>query len=137
MNITRIALTSLAAFIAYFAAGSLFFVLLPGMRTEFAKYSNIYRPHEQIMKVFPLGMAFMLLAILVLTILYSMMYKGGWGVAEGARFGVLIGLFVLGAFVVHNYVNLQIGGKLTVLQGVAYFVEWLLVGIVIGAVYRP
>jgi hypothetical protein len=39
--------------------------------------------------------------------------------------------------VVHNYVNLQIGAKLTMLQAIAYFIEWVIVGIVIGLIYRP
>jgi hypothetical protein len=38
--------------------------------------------------------------------------------------------------VVHNDVNLQIEVKLTVQQGVAYFGEWVIVGLVIGLVYR-
>jgi hypothetical protein len=38
---------------------------------------------------------------------------------------------------VHNYVNLNIGLKLTVQQAVAYFIEWLVVGIVLGLIYRP
>ena len=37
----------------------------------------------------------------------------------------------------HNYVNLQIGGSLTVQQAIAYFVEWVVVGLVIGLIYRP
>lgn len=41
------------------------------------------------------------------------------------------------AFVVHNYVNLNIGLKLTLEQGAAYPVEWIITGIVIGAIYRP
>jgi hypothetical protein len=57
--------------------------------------------------------------------------------SEGARFGALIGAFSIGTFVVHNYVNLQIGSKLAVQQGIAYFVEWVIVGLVIGLVYRP
>jgi hypothetical protein len=36
------------------------------------------------------------------------------GLRLGAMFGALIGLFAIGSFVVHNYVNLQIGFKLTV-----------------------
>jgi hypothetical protein len=36
-----------------------------------------------------------------------------------------------------NYVNLQIGGKLTLQQAVAYFIEWVIVGTVIGLIYRP
>jgi hypothetical protein len=38
---------------------------------------------------------------------------------------------------VHNYVNLQIGIRLTVQQGIAYFLEWVIVGLVIGLIYRP
>jgi hypothetical protein len=41
------------------------------------------------------------------------------------------------AFVVHNYVNLNIRLKLTVIQAIAYFVEWVVTGIVIGLIYRP
>lgn len=37
----------------------------------------------------------------------------------------------------HNSVNLQIGFKLTLQQSVAYFVEWMATGIVIGLIYRP
>ena len=51
--------------------------------------------------------------------------------------GALIGVFAVGSFVVHNYVNLQIGIGLSVRQGIAYFVEWVIVGVVIGLIYRP
>jgi len=37
----------------------------------------------------------------------------------------------------HNWVNLNIGGKLTAQQAVAYFVEWTVVGVVIALVYKP
>ena len=43
----------------------------------------------------------------------------------------------MGSFVVQNYINLDIGLKLTADQAVAYFFEWLAVGIVIGMIYRP
>ena len=38
---------------------------------------------------------------------------------------------------IHNYVKLNIGLKLTLGQAVAYFVEWTVVGIVIGLIYKP
>jgi uncharacterized membrane protein len=69
--------------------------------------------------------------------LYAMIYRGGSGIAEGARFGALIGVFAVCAFVVHNYVNLNIGLALTVGQAIAYFVEWTVAGVVIGLIYRP
>jgi uncharacterized membrane protein len=82
-------------------------------------------------------MVAMFVAMLALATIYALLCHGGSGVAKGARFGALIGVFVIGSFVVHNYVNLNIGPKLTLEQAVAYFVEWLVVGIVIGLVYRP
>ena len=84
----------------------------------------------------PVGMAGILLSIVVAAVLYAQLYQGGSGLLEGARFGVLLGIFVFGGFVLHNYANLNIGLKLTVEQGVAYFVEWAVVGIVIGLIYR-
>src|ERR1700733_8192898 len=53
-----------------------------------------------------------------------MIHQGGSGITEGARLGVLIGIFVVCAFVLHNYVNLNIGLKLALGQAVAYFVQW-------------
>jgi hypothetical protein len=79
----------------------------------------------------------MFVAMVVLTLLYAMLYKGGSGVAKGARFGALIALYSVCSFVIHNYVNLNIGIKLTLQQTVAHSVEWVLVGITIGVIYRP
>jgi hypothetical protein len=141
MNPARIALAALGAFVAYFVLGGLSFVLVPSLKNEFLKYQTIYRSPEAMKGVMPVGMAFMFLSMLVLAVLYAMLCQGGSGVAEGARlgalFGALIGVFAIGAFVVHNYVNLQIGVALTVQQGIAYFVEWIVVGLVIGLIYRP
>jgi hypothetical protein len=39
--------------------------------------------------------------------------------------------------VLHNYVNLNIGLKLALGQAVVYFVQWTIVGIVIGLIYKP
>lgn len=137
MNWMRVVLAALGGFVAYFATGGLMFVAMPWMKTEFKKYPAVYRPHESIMKVMPAGMAAMFVSIAVLAVIYAMGYRVGWGVVEGARFGALIGVFAMGAFTVHNFVNLNIGWKLTVEQSVAYFVEWVVVGVVIGVIYRP
>lgn len=137
MNYARIALSSLGAMVAYFAIGFLTFGLLPMLRSQFQKYPAVYRSQEGIMKVIPLGMAAMLVGMVVLAVIYALLYRGGSGAAEGARFGALIGIFAVCAFVFHNYVNLNIGLDLTLAQAVAYFIEWLAVGIVIGLIYKP
>ncbi len=84
------------------------------------------------------GMAAMFAAILALTVVgFAPLRHQGAGLPEGTRFGALIGVFAVGSFVIHNYVNLNIGLKLTLQQGAAYFVQWVVVGLVIGAIYRP
>ena len=136
MNPMRIALAALGAFVAYFVAGGVMFVTMPWLKTEFSKYPAVYRQHEGQVKHMPAAMAATFVAIVVLAVLYAMIDHGGPGVVEGARFGALIGVFAIGTFTVHNYVNLNIGWKLTVEQSVAYFIQWLVVGIVIGLIYR-
>jgi hypothetical protein len=136
MHFTRVVLAAFCAFVAYFVLGGLMFTWGP-LRTEFLKYPAVYRPQEGIKSVMPAGMAAMFVAMLVLAVIYAMLYRGGSGVVEGARFGALIAVFSVCSFVIHNYVNLNIGLKLTVQQAIAYSVEWIVVGVVIGLVYRP
>jgi hypothetical protein len=137
MNLSRVALAALGAFVAYFVLGGISFVLFPSLKDEFLKYPAVYRTPDAMKTVMPAGMAAMFVAMVVLAIIYAMAYQGGSGAAEGARFGTLIGVFAICAFVIHNYVNLNIGSKLTLQQSIAYFVEWLAVGLVIGLIYRP
>jgi hypothetical protein len=137
MNFTRIALAGFGGFVAYFVLGGAAFGLLPSLRNAFLKYPAVYRSQEGIKSVMPAGMAAMFIGMIVLAVLYAMLYQGGSGLVEGARFGALIGVFAVCAFVIHNYVNLNIGLALTMQQAVAYFVEWTVTGIAIGLIYRP
>jgi len=137
MNYVRIGLAAAGAFIAYMAAGALMFVAMPSLKDEFAKYPAVYRSHEGQMSHFPVGMAAIFFSMLVLAVLYAKIHRAGSGWVDGALFGALIGLFVIGAFVLHNYSNLNIGLRLTAISAVAYFVEWCIAGTVIGLIYRP
>jgi hypothetical protein len=137
VNYTRVALAGVGGFIAYFVVGGLTFVAMPWLKNEFLRYPAVYRSQDGIKSAMPAGMAAMFVAILALAIIYALAYQGGSGFTEGARFGALIGVFAIGSFVVHNYVNLNIGLSITLQQSLAYFVEWLVVGIAIGLVYRP
>lgn len=136
MNYTRIFFAALAAFVVYFALGGLWFTI-PAFRAEFSSYPAVYRSQGAMKSVMPAGMLAMFLSMVALAVLYAMVYKGGSGVAEGARLGALIGFFAICAFVMHNYVNLNIGFRLTVLQAVTYLIAWVVSGVVIGAIYRP
>jgi hypothetical protein len=137
MSYSRLALAALGATVAYFAFGFLLLGLVPALINEAHKYPAVFRPKEKMMTVMPIGMAATLMAILVVAILFAMVHQGGSGIAEGARLGVLIGIFVVCGFVLHNYVNLNIGLNLALMQAVAYFVQWTIVGIVVGLIYKP
>jgi hypothetical protein len=135
VNYTRIALAALGATVVYFILGGLLFAMTP-MVNEFRKYPAVYRSQQDMKRVMPFGMVAILLSMAVLAALYARLYRGGSGVAEGARFGALIGGFAIGSFVIHNYVNLNIGLKLTIEQAGAYLVQWIVAGIVIGSIYH-
>lgn len=137
MNFLRLGLAALGGTVASFAVGFLLMSLVPALIEESHKYPTVFRRKEEMMKVMPVGLLSSFMAILVVAIIFAMVHHGGSGIAEGARFGVLIGIFVVCGFVLHNYVNLNIGMKLALGQAAAYFVQWVVVGIVIGLIYRP
>jgi hypothetical protein len=79
----------------------------------------------------------MFLAILALAVLYAMVYQGKSRVFEGARFGLLIAVFAVGSFVVHEYVSLEESPTIAIFETVGHFLQWLVVGVVIGLIYEP
>ncbi len=137
MNYSSLGLAALGGTVASFAFGFLMFWLVPGLIKEGHKYPAVFRPKEEMMSVMPIGLVATFMAILVAAIIFAMMHHRGSGTMEGARFGVLLGIFVVCAFVLHNYVNLNIGLKLALGQAVAYFLQWTIIGIVIGLIYKP
>ena len=96
----------------------------------------MFRPADQIIKIFPFGIATTFLAIVVIAIVYARGVNLGSGWAEGARFGALIGTFMMFAHVAHNYVNLNIGPKLAFEMAAAELSQWTIVGLVIGLIYK-
>ena len=83
MNWIRILLAALAAFVAYFVFGAVAFTL-PGMKAEYSRFPAVYRQAADIQRVFPIGMAATLVALLVLAVIYAKGYEGGNGVGEGS-----------------------------------------------------
>ena len=136
MNYSRLGLAALGGTVASFAFGFLVLWLVPALINEAHKYPAVFRPQEEMKTVMPIGIVATFIAILVVAIIFAMIHQGGSGTTEGARLGVLIGIFAV-CNVLHNYVNLNIGLKLALGQAAAYFVQWTIVGIVIGLIYKP
>jgi hypothetical protein len=136
MNYSRLGLAALGGTVASFAFGFLVFWLVPALINEAHKYPAVFRPKEEMMTVMPIGIVATFIAILVVAIIFAMIHHGGSGITKGARLGILIGIFAV-CNVLHNYVNLNIGLKLALGQAAAYFVQWTIIGIVIGLIYKP
>ena len=137
MNYSRIALAALGGTVAYFVVGGILFGALPWLQKEFLKYPAVYRTQDDMKRVMPMGMISILVGIFVVAVLYAMAYPAGGGVLDGTRFGALIGVFAVCGFALHNHMLLNVGIRLTVGQAISFFVQWLVVGIVISLIYAP
>jgi hypothetical protein len=136
MNYSRVILAGLGGMVAYFALGFVLLAILP-LADEIIKFAAVYRPEESMMQVAPVGMVAMLVAMMALAALYAFAYREDSAVAQGVRFGLLVAVFSAGAFVLHNYVSLNIGLRLALLQAVAYFIQLFAASVIIALIYRP
>ena len=135
MNYGRLVLPAVAATVVDAIYGFLVYGLL--LAGDFAMFPGVYRPADVGMAYLPLMFAFLFVALLVVAMIFAKGYEGGSGVAEGVRFGALLGIFVAMAFSVVNYATLNIGRMHSLRMAIAGFVEWTLIGVVIGVVYKP
>jgi hypothetical protein len=103
-------MAAIGGFVTYFVIGGLTFAVLPWLREEFQNYPAVYRSQDGIKSTMPYGMAGMFLAILALAAIYAMTAQASHAnLVRSAQFGSLIGVFAVGSFVIHDYVNLNIG----------------------------
>jgi len=135
MNYGRLALAVVVATIVDACYGfTVYGMLLAG---EFGKYPGVYRTNDAGQAFLPLMFGGLLVAIAVAALMYAKGYEGGSGAAEGLRFGLMLGVFVFLAFGGVNYAVLNIGRRLALAAAVAGLVEWTIVGLVIGLLYKP
>ena len=135
MNYGRLVAAAAAATVSDAVYGFLVYGTL--MASEFGKYPNVYRPADVGQAFLPLMFAGIFIAMIAATAIYAKGYEGGSGASEGARFGALVGVFMVGAFAGVSYAILNINKKITLMLATAAFVEWILAGVVIGLVYKP
>src|SRR6516164_928270 len=135
MNNGRVGIAALAASFVYYLYGFHVEGLL--IRKDFTPYTAVYRPAETVLGSMPIGLICTLVATFVLALIYAKGYEGGSGFAEGIRFGVLVGVFVVCTFVGPNYVTLNIGWKLALELAASAFLQWIIVCVVIGLIYKP
>ena len=135
MNYGRLALAAVVATVVDGVYGFVVYGNILG--GEFAKYPAIYRSSETQAQFLPLMFVGILFAMLVASYLYAKGYEGGSGLQEGMRFGVLVGLVMVGYVAGVNYAIMNIGRRMAASYALAGLVEWVVVGMAIGFVYRP
>src|SRR5206468_7688868 len=107
------------------------------LESEFNRYPGVFRSTQTVMGNMPLMFAGLLIAFFALAYIFAKGHEGGNGVAEGVRFGIVLGVFMFGMISIGNYCVLNIGRKIAVEMAVAGFVEAIVIGAVLGAVYQP
>jgi len=134
MNYGRLAGAAVAAAVVDLIYGFVVYGML--LRSEFSRYPAIYRPPEDMsyMGYLTLGI---LIGTFTATYIYAKGYEGGAGASEGARFGACVGVFVGGYIGLVNYAVMNVGRKVVVGVAAAGFFEWILLGVVIGLIYKP
>ena len=134
MNYSRLALAAAAAWVVDGLYGFVVYGNL--LSAEFALYPSVFRPLEAMNAKMPFLFAGLLLSMVAAVYIYAKGYEGGAGLSEGARFGAMVGVFMAGISV-GNYAVFNVGSRLAASMAIAGLVEWTIVGIVIGLVYRP
>jgi len=131
----RIALAAVVAWVVDSAYGVIVWMKLLG--GEFAKYPALFRPEADMNAHLPLAFAGSLLAMFALAYIYAKGYEGGKGVTEGIRFGILMALFTLGFVSIGIYASFNLGRRIAVAASLVSFLEMIIVGAVIGLMYKP
>jgi len=136
MDYGRIVLSAAAATLVFFTSGFLVHGLL--IAKDYIPYpEGVYRAGDAARSHMPFGLAGIFIAILVFATIYAKGYDRGYGIREGIRLGLLFGFFMIGAFVAVNYATINISQRLALELGASELIEWTLVGLVIGFVYKP
>jgi hypothetical protein len=135
MNYARLTIAAVAATVVDAIYG--FGVYGTALTSQFAKYPGVYRPAaEQTPYLAPLFCG-VFVAMLAASYIYAKGYDGGSGLAEGMRFGIIVGLLIVGYTVIIGYATMNVGPRHSGLLAVTALVEWMIAGVVIGLVYKP
>lgn len=136
MNYGRIVVAAIVAWVVYFTYGFLVHGML--IARDYIPYpEGVYRSGEAARSHMPIGLLGLLVAMAVFAMVYARGCERARSVGAGARLGLLFGVFMAGAFAAVNYGTINISGKLALELAGSALVEWTLVGIVVGWIYKP
>ena len=135
MNLPRVALSAVVAWVVYLAVSFLVHTVL--LDTLYQQHLNAMRPEAEQTAILPVGFAFALVGFFAFAYSYAKGYEGSSGAQEGLRFGVLVGILICCFRVIWDHMVWPVSLQLTAAWMVEYIVEFALYGTVVGLVYKP
>jgi hypothetical protein len=133
MNYSRVALAAVVAWVVSVAVG---YVVDGVMLADlYAAHEPVFRPLAEVHVA--LGFAAQLLGFFAFAYMYAKGYEGTSGAQEGLRFGVLVGLLLVGFGWAWDFAVLRVSEALGLAWVIAGLVRMSLYGIIVGLVYRP
>jgi hypothetical protein len=135
VNNRSLAIAAVVAWVVDSVYGFLVFGL--ALNSEFARYPGVFRSFDAVGTMLPLMFGSSLLGMLFVAYIFAKGHEGRSGLQEGMRFGVVLASFELFAISIPSYVIYNIGRKIAVESAVAGFVDAVIIGIVLGLIYKP
>ena len=135
MNFPRIALAAVSAWIVSLAVG--FFLNDFLLEDLIAANQSAMRAEAEVNARLPVGFAFLLIGFFAFAYAFAKGYEGTNGVDEGVRFGVLVGLVVLGFAHVWQWVIYPVTNGILFAAVISSIVQMALYGAIVGWIYRP
>jgi hypothetical protein len=129
----RFVIAFIAAFIFIFFWGWLYNGVL--LKDVLAQAQSLFRPREEMMGLFhwiAIGEAGLALSFVMI---YASGFAGG-GIAAGVRLGIMLEILAVSARCA-IYATQPFPAKLLVLVSIGGFVEMIVIGVIVGAIYKP
>ena len=129
----RFVFAFLAAFIFIFLWGWFYNGVL--LKDVVAEVQSLFRPREEIMSLFHwiiIGQAGLALSFVMI---YATGFAGG-GIAAGVRLGIMLEILAVSARCA-IYATQPFPAKFLVLVSVGGFIEMIVTGLIVGAIYKP
>ena len=125
------------AFIAAYTFIFLWGWLLNGvlLKDIYAQTPNLWRSQSEMMSLFHWIIIGQALLVLAFVMIYASGFAGG-GVAAGIRLGIMLEIAAIGMRLV-LYAVQPFPGKLIVYGSVSGLIEMIIVGAIVGAIYKP
>jgi hypothetical protein len=133
MNFGRLAAAAIVAWLAYLVVSYAVNTFL--LADLYAHHANVFRPQRDMNLV--LGFGATLVGFFAFAYAFAKGYEGGRGIQEGLRFGVIVGIILVGFTVTWNYVTLPVSGRLAGAWVVDTLLEMALYGVIVGLIYKP